>query len=99
MKIMMLLNKKGDVEEIELNGKYGKVFECVEEFLEHEPKKWHELEVKDDGYDRIIDMTIGALNEAKMKKTFWEQKDEYIACAAAFMHAAHYIMEHNESKK
>lgn len=37
MKIMMLLNKKGDVEEIEFAGKYGKVFESIHDFLDPEP--------------------------------------------------------------
>lgn len=96
MKIMMLLNKKGDIEDIEFGGKYGKVFECIHEFLEHEPEEWLELEKLPDGYDTIIDRTIAALNEAKEKKTFWDQGKEYKECAAAFIHALHFIMEHNE---
>ena len=46
--------------------------------------------------NRIIDKTIQALNEAKEKKTFWEQEKEYKECAAAFVHALHFIMEHNK---
>lgn len=96
MKIMMLLNKKGDVEDIEFGGKYGKVFECIHDFLEDEPDEWHELEKMSDGYDRIIDKTITALNSSKDKKVFWEQAQEYKECAAAFIHALYYIMKHNE---
>lgn len=96
MKIMMLLNKKGDVEEIEFAGKYGEVFECIHDFLDPEPAEWTKVEKEADGYDRIIDKTIQALNEAKEKKTFWQQEKEYKECAAAFVHALHFIMEHNK---
>ena len=96
MKIMMLLNKKGDVEELEFAGKYGKVFESIHDFLDPEPAEWTKVEKEADGYDRIIDKTIQALNEAKEKKTFWEQEKEYKECAAAFVHALHFIMEHNK---
>lgn len=96
MKIMMLLNKKGDVEEIEFGGKYGKCFEHINDFLENQPEIWDDMEKKDDGYDRIIDMTISDLNEAKMKKSFLDQKHEYIACAAAFVHALHHILEYRK---
>lgn len=41
MKIMMLLNKKGDVEEIEFAGKYGEVFERIHDFLDPEPAEWY----------------------------------------------------------
>lgn len=68
MKIMMLLNKKGDVEEIEFAGKYGKVFESIHDFLDPEPAEWTKVEKEADGYDKIIDKTIQALNEAKEKK-------------------------------
>ena len=96
MKIMMLLNKKGDVEEIEFAGKYGKVFESIHDFLDPEPAEWTKVEKEADGYDKIIDKTIQALNEAKEKKTFWEQEKEYKEYAAAFLHALHFIMEHNK---
>ena len=96
MKIMMLLNKKGDVEEIEFAGKYGKVFESIHDFLDPEPAEWTKVEKEADGYDKIIDKTMQALNEAKEKKTFWEQEKEYKECAAAFVHALHFIMEHNK---
>lgn len=96
MKIMMLLNKKDDVEEIEFAGKYGKVFESIHDFLDPELAEWTKVEKEADGYDRIIDKTIQALNEAKEKKTFWEQEKEYKECAAAFVHALHFIMEHNK---
>lgn len=96
MKIMMLLNKKGDVEEIEFAGKYGEVFERIHDFLDPEPAEWTKVEKEPDGYDKIIDKTIQALNEAKEKKIFWEQEKEYKECAAAFVHALHFIMEHNK---
>lgn len=95
MKIMMLLNKKGDVEDIEFGGKYGKVFEEIHEFLEHEPKEWHEYEKHPEGYDKIIDEEISDLNEAKEKKIFWDQAPEYTAAAAAFIHALYHIMKHH----
>ena len=45
----MLLNKKGDVEEIEFAGKYGKVFESIHDFLDPEPAEWTKVEKEADG--------------------------------------------------
>ena len=86
----MLLNKKGDVEEIEFAGKYGKVFESIHDFLDPEPAEWTKVEKEADGYDKIIDKTIQALNEAKEKKTFWEQEKEYKECEDEFVNDLHF---------
>lgn len=94
MKLMMLVEKHGDIEDISMEGKYKEAFEHVHEVLENPPSTWKKYEYDPEGCDAIINMEAGELNTAKKKKEFWGSSVEYTHLAAAVIHDLSKILEH-----
>ena len=91
MKLMMLVNKDEHVEVKKINldeenDDYKEMFKWLEEILEDHPKSWKKYSDDTEECDKIINMEIQELVDAKENKKFHELEKEYIHCAAAFLY-------------
>lgn len=91
MKLMMLVNKDEQVEVRKINideenESYKEMFKCIEEILEEHPKTWSRYAGDKEECDKIINMEIQELMDAKETKKFCELEHEYMHCACAFLY-------------
>ena len=91
MKLMMLVNKDEHVEvrKIDVDEEhedYKEMFKWIEGILMEHPKTWKKYRGDEEECDKIINMEISELMEAKETKKFCELEKEYIHCAAAFLY-------------
>lgn len=90
MKLLMLVDKKGNVnvqEANDLQHKYHEMFKALENILEMNPRTWKKYEGEDECCDEIINMEITELMKAKESENLEEIENEYLHCAAAFLNA------------
>ena len=83
MKLMMLVNKDEQVEVRKINideenESYKEMFKWAEEILEEHPKTWSKYAGDKEECDKIINMEIQELMDAKETKKFCELEKEYI---------------------
>ena len=101
MKLMMLMNKDEHVEVKkihldEMNNAYKEMFKWIEEILEEHPKTWQKYHGEHEECDKIINMEIQELLDAREHKKFCELEKEYIHCAAAFLYGYQMVVKQRE---
>lgn len=104
MKLMMLVNKDEHVEVKRINmdeesEEYKEMFKWLEEILNEHPKTWKRYSGDAEECDKIINMEIQELMDAKETKKFHELEKEYIHCAAAFLYGYMMAKKQHEERK